>query len=124
MALKENEIIKPPPPKALTRKARQGEGQTPVPTTYVMPTSLPHTPTPPIDLSPEHPILSETIEDLVDDNKGKQDLWEPMEGETKWQVQQQLAYNCKIKKMKDKGKSRYASVNGTTCCAQGVYLIV
>ena len=59
---KEDEATEPPPPKASMRKLRQGEGQTLVPTTYIMPTSLPHAPTPPIDTSPEQPMLSETLE--------------------------------------------------------------
>ena len=88
MTLKKDEAIEPPPPKALMRKPRQGEGQTPVPTTYVMPTSLPHAPTTPIDTFPEQPMLLETTEGSADDNKWKQDLWEPIEGETKQQVQQ------------------------------------
>ena len=75
-----------------------------------MPISLPHTPTPPIDMSPEQPILSETIEDSADDDKWKQDLWKPIEGESKQQVQQRLVHNHKLKsehekKMKNKGKN-------------------
>ena len=107
---KEDKATEPPPPKALMKKLRRGEGQTLVPTTYVMPTSLPHAPTPPIDTSPEQPMLSETIKGLSNDDKWKQDLWEPIEGETKQQVQQQLAHNCKLKnehekKMKNSGKN-------------------
>ena len=54
--------------------------------------------------------MSETIEDSADNDKWKQDLWEPIEGELKQQVQQWLAHNCKLKsehekKMKNKGKN-------------------
>ena len=74
ITLKEDEATEPPPPKASTRKSRRGEGQILVPTTYVMPTSLPRAATPPINMSPKQLMLSETIEGLSTDNKWKQDL--------------------------------------------------
>ncbi|KAF8223386.1 hypothetical protein L208DRAFT_1317113 [Tricholoma matsutake] len=75
-----------------------------------MPTALPCVPAPPIDTSPEQPLLSETIDDSVNNDKWRQDLWDPIEGETKQQVEQWLAHNHKIKKehnkkLKNKGKN-------------------
>ena len=55
-------------------------------------------------------MLSETFGDSSNDDKWKQDLWEPIEGETKQQVQQRLAHNHKLKnehekKMRNSGKN-------------------
>jgi hypothetical protein len=87
-APEEEEATEPPPPRTSTRKLRRGEGQTPVPTTYLIPTALPRAPTPSIDTSPEQPLLSETIEGSANDDNWKEDLWDPIEGENKQQVEQ------------------------------------
>ena len=51
----------------------------------------------------------ETIEDAVDDESWKEDLWDAIEGESKQQVQQRLAHNHRVmeahkKKKKSKGR--------------------
>jgi hypothetical protein len=81
-----------------------------VPTTYLIPTALPRTPTPSIDTSPEQPLLSETIKGSANDDNWKEDLWDPIEGENKQQVEQRLAHNHRVtkeheKKIKNKGKN-------------------
>ena len=71
-------------------------------------------------------MLSETIKGASDNNKWKQDLWEPIEGEMKQQVQQWLAHNRKLKnehkKMKNRGKN--VDMDDTTCRTQDRYLTV
>jgi hypothetical protein len=99
----------PPETKVSRKKPRRGEGQTPVPTSYQLPQELPRAPTPPIDTSPADVFLSETIEDAVDDESWKEDLWDVIEGESKQQVQQRLAHNHRVteahkKKKKSKGR--------------------
>ena len=64
-----------------------------MPTTYVIPTGLPCTPTPPSNMSSKQPLLLETIEDSVDDKIWKEDLWKVMDGKTKQQIEQWLTYN-------------------------------
>jgi hypothetical protein len=97
-----------PETKVSRKKLRRGEGQTPVPTSYQLPQELPQAPTPPIDTSLADVFLLETIEDAVDDESWKEDLWDTVEGELKQQVQQCLAHNHWVteahKKKKSKGR--------------------
>lgn len=51
------------------------------------------------------------IEDMADNERWKEDLWDEIEGENRQQIQQCQAHNCKVtmaheKKMKNKGSSR------------------
>jgi hypothetical protein len=99
----------PPKTKVSRKKPRRGEGQTLVPTSYQLLQELPHAPTPPIDTSPVDVFLSETIEDAVDNESWKEDLWDAIEGESKQQVQQHLVHNHQVteahkKKKKSKGR--------------------
>jgi hypothetical protein len=60
-------------------------------------------------MSPVDIFLSETIEDAVDNESWKEDLWDAIEGESKQQVQQHLAHNHWVmeahkKKKKSKGR--------------------
>jgi hypothetical protein len=60
-------------------------------------------------MSPADVFLSDTIEDTVDDESWKEDLWDAIEGELKQQVQQCLAHNHRVmevhkKKKKSKGR--------------------
>jgi hypothetical protein len=86
----------------------RGKPQCPPPTSYLLPFHM--CLLPPIDTSPEQPLLSETIEGSANDDNWKEDLWDPIEGENKQQVEQRLAHNRRVtkeheKKMKNKGKN-------------------
>ena len=111
-AKEEGEVQEPPTePKTGKRKPRRGEGQTPVPTSYDLPGSLPRAPEPPIDTSPDDIFLSETIEDTVDDDRWREELWEAIEGESAEQISQRKAHNRKVttahdKKVKSRGKNQ------------------
>lgn len=58
-------------------------------------------------MSPNNIFLSETIEDVVDDDQWKEDLWEEIKGESVQQIQQHKANNHKVTTAHEKGvKSR------------------
>lgn len=82
-----------------------------MPTPYDLPGSLPHAPEPPVNTSPDDIFLSEMIEDTVDNDQWKEELWEAIEGESAEQISKRKAHNHKVtavhnKKVKLRGKNQ------------------
>src|SRR6202789_1140776 len=80
------------------RKPRKGEGQAILPITYSLPGGLPVAPTALINPSPDFVPLNETMLPSTTGPGAEDDTWDPIEGESKQQIQQRLAHNAKVKK--------------------------